>query len=116
MQDGPLEVLSIAADLPHTIHLITNYGFFFYHYNVNLTDRTQIFPYYQAALTPAFHRIIRYEMDNFNNELSMNPYGYAFLMTEYNDSINYDVILGTVSFFSGTNNKIFRLKQIVSNQ
>ena len=60
MQLGPLQVLAIAGDMPHSIHLITNYGFFFYHYNVSLTDRTEIFPDYDQTLRPAYHRVIRY--------------------------------------------------------
>ena len=95
--------------MPHSIHLITNYGFFFYHYNVSLTDRSEIFPNYDKTLVPTYHRVLRYQINSFSNELSLNPYGYAFLMVEQIDFANYDVVLGAVSFYSAANNKIFRL-------
>lgn len=36
---GSLEVFKIVADLPHVLHVLTNYGIFVYVLNASLNDR-----------------------------------------------------------------------------
>ncbi|CDW88978.1 UNKNOWN [Stylonychia lemnae] len=116
LQRGQLRVFQAVGDFPYTIHVITNYGFFVYTFNVSLCDRDQVLDNFETSLIPVQTRIIRNKFDFFDQDLAINKYGYAFLVNKQGAFGNFDVYVGAVSFFSGLNSKMFKLTYITSNQ
>jgi len=80
--NGVLQVFTVAGNWPYQFHVLTNYGIFIYDFEVDLTDRNQIFPFFDKTLIPFQRRIMRFQFDTFNHELASNQYGYAFLITK----------------------------------
>lgn len=106
---------SVAINKPDMINIVTNHGFYFYYYGVDLWNRSQIFPDYKNTLVPVSHRMIRYKFDDFDDDICQNEFGYAFLMTFRSDSGSSTVYLGAVSFYSALNSKLISKVPISEN-
>lgn len=83
---------------------------------MDLTDRNQIFPFFENTLEPYQRRVIRYQFDTLNHELASNQYGYAFLMTKPTSKTTFDLYLGVISFFAQQESRVFKVMKVASNQ
>ena len=97
------------------MHVLTNHGIFLFHFKYSLIDPYELYPYYGKILEPIAVRVIRHQFNNFNKEIATNLYGYAFLLTKYTSTNDFETYLGAVSFYSARNSKLFKLIKVSEN-
>ncbi|CDW72639.1 UNKNOWN [Stylonychia lemnae] len=110
-------VYSALGEWPSTIHLLTNFGIFIYSFNVDLTNRTQIYQENdQVNLKIVKQSTIR---RNFNQQLSndvvFNQFAYSFLAQLKLSKDQYDIYLITVSLYSGQTSRLIDIQKIGTN-
>lgn len=114
--EGEFIVYNAIGDWPYSLHFLTNYGIFYFDFPVDLTNRTLLDSDLYSNLIPYNSRIIRLSVDRFKHEVVGNQWGYAFLLEYYDSPESFNVYLGSVSYYSSTNSKLFRLDNITHNQ
>ncbi|CDW89229.1 UNKNOWN [Stylonychia lemnae] len=112
---GPLKVFNAFGDWPYNIHIFTNYGIYIYTFDVNLQDRSQVFPDYKTNMKIKKKLILRIQFDQLDSGIQGNEYGYTFLTRVNTSQSTYDTYLGAVAFYSGTQSKILKLVKLGTN-
>lgn len=92
--------------------MLTNYGLYIFTFTTNLTDRAAVMTNKTASLEPVATRLIEVYFDSFNQELAMNAYGYAFLVSKNTSATTFDIFLGGVAFNGNQNSKLLRMIKI----
>ena len=97
--------------------MITNYGFYLYYYQEDLTDRYDI-GILNGEIDPPqpfYQRIIRHYFDEIQPIIVQNDYGFAFLSKINFGTATFQYYIGAMSFYSSSNSKFFKMYKISTN-
>ncbi|CDW88489.1 UNKNOWN [Stylonychia lemnae] len=109
-------VNSVVGEWPSTIHLLTNFGIYIFSFNIDLTNRTQIFIDDQKPnITIIKKQIIRRSFNQITSNIAQNQYGYAFLAKQIITKDSFYVYLGAISLYSSFKSKVLGLFMIGKN-